>query len=1034
MLLLDPHSAAEPDNELRSSSQLALKMGGKLLTLPPGKTKVAIGSSPRCDVRLQEAGVQPLHCLIDLNSVPALVRRWAGKALLNGQPFEESQLTHGDRLQIGQFEIEIVDRQHNRLEISPPPSLGPKEPPSTDHVPLEGTADISTTNEPSTNTIPRDDATSEELLRQIATLQEQVAQAQSDRSETLAELLQIRTEFAQLQLEASELKAVSANQKELAEQVESLQREQQAIVATLLQREEQNAALTSQNHQLIEELSRVRQEAEQISQLANEWNEERETLCEQLAKLQEELRAVGEERAKLAEELRAAFAERDELSRQRDQLQSDWHRQSDELSAQNQQLLEELSRVRQEADEMFQRTKVLDEERDKLLEQVPKLEDELQAVAQERSALSEALTAASARYDEMCRRIEQLQFDLQHRSDELTARLEELSAIRNERDHLRLQYDQLESTVRELNDRLAAQADEQAALTTECESLRQKVHRLDELESQLRQAVTERENTSAELYRALLQLAEMQDRDEQHIAFAAAHQALKEELEKSVGEVALLQSRVSQLLEEHAAVENTRQALLDQLASLNTVQQELTQEKNLLASRLAEVQQELSSTARQRDEYHQRLIEAEAVRCELIETRQGHEELAARVTELECELAEASNRELAQSRRIAELEEQLASAEAAVTAAAASASPPATAENETVAFSEAQLISPPSQTELGTQTLDSPSSVGTPSVSPNDGDSLAGYEIATTVRLLPTQANLPNEGELEECPNSEIATVPKDECSGCVSANVVTEQSSATISDTPDASLLDPQETRKTQNASSVCTAEEESLEEYVAKLLQRIRGESSSAASSPSATAASEPKNVLSGKPPESQETPTTAPPAGLASEEVASETLETGKTELVRRRPMLPESTADLAALRTLANESARRAITTHTLRKHRHNAVTRSILAVVAGMASWWFFSQAKDWISWHFIAGSLSLLGASYWLGETLRTLFLWMRVVASDRYDKDGDCVSALDSEATLSELESSLSAPEESLDDSTVESDSISPERDLELC
>lgn len=1020
MLLLDPHSAAEPDNELRSSSQLALKMGGKLLTLPPGKTKVAIGSSPRCDVRLQEPGVQPLHCLIDLNSVPALVRRWAGKALLNGQPFEESQLSHGDRLQIGQFEIEIVDRQHNRLETSPPPPLGPKEPPSTDHVPLEGTADISTTNEPSTNTIPRDDATSEELLRQIATLQEQVAQAQSDRSETLAELLQIRTEFAQLQLEASELKAVSANQKELAEQVESLQREQQAIAATLLQREEQNAALTSQNHQLIEELSRVRQEAEQISQRANEWNEERKKLCEQLAKLQEELRA--------------AFAERDELSRQRDQLQSDWHRQSDELSAQNQQLLEELSRLRQEVDQMSQRTKVLAEERDKLLEQVPKLEDELQAVAQERSALSEALTAASARYDEMCRRIEQLQFDLQHRSDELTARLEELSAIRNERDHLRLQYDQLESTVRELNDRLAAQADEQAALTTECESLHQKVHRLDELESQLRQAVTERENTSAELYRALLQLAEMQERDEQHIAFAAAHQALKEELEKSVGEVALLQSRVSQLLEEHAAVENTRQALLDQLASLNTVQQELTQEKNLLASRLAEVQQELSSTARQRDEYHQRLIEAEAVRCELIETRQGHEELAARVTQLECELAEASNRELAQSRRIAELEEQLASAEAAVRAVAASASPPATAENETVAFSEAQLISPPSQTELGTQTLDSPSSVETPSVSPNDGDSTAGYEMATTVRLLLTQANLPNESELEECANSEIATVPKDECSGCVSANVATEQSSANISDTPDASLLDPQEARKTQNGSSVCTAEEESLEEYVAKLLQRIRGESSSAASSPSATAASEPKNVLFGKPPESQETPTTAPPVGFAREEVASETLETGKMELVRRRPMLPESTADLAALRTLANESARRAITTHTLRKHRYTAVTRSILAVVAGMASWWFFSQAKDWISWHFIAGSLSLLGASYWLGETLRTLFLWMRVVASDRYDKDGDCVSALASDATQSELESSLSAPEESFDDSTVESDSIFPERDLELC
>ena len=42
--------------------QLRLRADGQVLELPPGKT--TIGSSPRCNVRIEQPGVQPLHCLI----------------------------------------------------------------------------------------------------------------------------------------------------------------------------------------------------------------------------------------------------------------------------------------------------------------------------------------------------------------------------------------------------------------------------------------------------------------------------------------------------------------------------------------------------------------------------------------------------------------------------------------------------------------------------------------------------------------------------------------------------------------------------------------------------------------------------------------------------------------------------------------------------------------------------------------------------------------------------------------------------------
>src|SRR5688572_9895075 len=107
MLVLDRQTTAgSPGSASLEGVRLRLAPSGQVIELPRGKT--TIGSSPRCNVRIQEPGVQPLHCLI-LNAGQGLtVRRWAGETSLNGRRLDESPLAVGDRLQVGPVELEVV--------------------------------------------------------------------------------------------------------------------------------------------------------------------------------------------------------------------------------------------------------------------------------------------------------------------------------------------------------------------------------------------------------------------------------------------------------------------------------------------------------------------------------------------------------------------------------------------------------------------------------------------------------------------------------------------------------------------------------------------------------------------------------------------------------------------------------------------------------------------------------------------------------------------------------------------------------------
>jgi hypothetical protein len=66
---------------------------------------------------------------------------------------------------------------------------------------------------------------------------------------------------------------------------------------------------------------------------------------------------------------------------------------------------------------------------------------------------------------------------------------------------------------------------------------------------------------------------------------------------------------------------------------------------------------------------------------------------------------------------------------------------------------------------------------------------------------------------------------------------------------------------------------------------------------------------------------------------------------------------------------------------LRKLRHNAVTKTIVATLAGMTSLWLMLDAPGWRDVQFVTACGALLVAAYWASEAFRMLLNSMRLAA-----------------------------------------------------
>jgi Inner membrane component of T3SS, cytoplasmic domain len=184
---------------------------------------------------------------------------------------------------------------------------------------------------------------------------------------------------------------------------------------------------------------------------------------------------------------------------------------------------------------------------------------------------------------------------------------------------------------------------------------------------------------------------------------------------------------------------------------------------------------------------------------------------------------------------------------------------------------------------------------------------------------------------------------------------------------------------------------EEESIEQYMSKLLQRVRGDGPGAGAMQSA--AVDVHLAAASLPPGLQPNAmysATAPGSVAQSSVTTNELVRVAGngdwlTSLgtVRRKAPIVEQPADMKTLRAVANESARRAIGTHGLRVHRRNAITKVIVSTLAGMTSLLMMLGAPHWKDLQFITACVSLIVAAYWAGQTYAEFIDAFRAAAYD---------------------------------------------------
>ena len=189
---------------------------------------------------------------------------------------------------------------------------------------------------------------------------------------------------------------------------------------------------------------------------------------------------------------------------------------------------------------------------------------------------------------------------------------------------------------------------------------------------------------------------------------------------------------------------------------------------------------------------------------------------------------------------------------------------------------------------------------------------------------------------------------------------------------------------------------DEESVEQYMAKLLQRMRGESAGSSglsySSSVEAVESEASSARSGGPEAAEpavDSTNEAWSTAAIVDEAASRTLLNNIEELKPKTPA-PQFAADMRALRALANQSTRHAIGIHTARKLRRNALTRCVIAVLAIFAGLYLLVYSSSWWSLQFAGACVALFAALYWTKLTFGSLMRAIQVGAFQHFTNDDD--------------------------------------------
>jgi hypothetical protein len=1137
MLLLDRQTSATPQSRPAAERatlsgpaavpagriQLRLCASGQVVELPPGKA--TIGSSPRCNVRIEQAGVQPLHCLISESSDGLRIRSWVADTTLNGKTFEEAKLAIGDCLTLGTVELLVVDSAAETIE--PPPA-----PVSTPAVPIAQSVNNEETR------VSRDQARARarrllhslrrerhahsEALAQAGKLQELHLDAISEQNElserlkgTLAELDSAREQLTELQsVEISRRELADRNEQlrveigDLHSQIIDLRQQQIETDNSRQQLADEHAALQEQYLQSSDEKSRLQLDIKRLADDEAAATERYRQLADEHSTLQAERDELADAKAHLAEAQNAATDEIGQLRSCNARLQADVLQLANEkataddlnreLLAQKENVLNELGRLNNQKHE-------LEEEREGLRRHIDTLVGETRSLAGERGSLADERTELYHECGELRRQIESLRLRITQLNEENSAMAVGKLTLVEQRDALDRQTRTLQVQLASLGEENAALAAAKMSLAEDQAQLVAEKKRLEELEREMSAVQAGRDNTSAELYRALLQLAELQERDEQSKAVLEAYESLGKERDQFHSEAEQLKSEINRLSEERTSIESAWEALSAEATTLSETQRQLAAENAQLFASLEEARQQLEAAQRDQSslaemtielqqeraakqqadaeaaaaaadaerrfaEQQQRFVEQERRLAEqerrfaeqfaeqssqfddrserftqqsqqLNATIRSLEEQLANVNEAhdilfrahegsDAHLADAESRCVEQLQRIAALESQLSAAERRATELSEEAASRQAARWKSESteclepFTRPEAASEPSSDEELSATdagqnqtgegdgLHRPNAwtVGSPLITlpdatvvgNNDGSSEShesSDEIPTGVRSSDWRQELPQPANAYDEPVfaqpdqpsrtdavSESKSAERQEQASFIErySHLFDEEDKKEAKKLPQPS--EPAPPRRQEVAAREmlvgqsppnASEAEESIEQYMAKLLQRVRGEAGIDSTEPE-----QPSHIPLNAPPANVEERTSPIKDSKLESEAASDInslVVAAETKELRRPKYAPMAATDLDALRALANETARRAITRHDSKTLRRNAVSKVIVATLAAATSVWLMLASPDWRHWQFFTACGSLLVAAYWLVDSCRAFANSLRV-------------------------------------------------------
>ena len=196
---------------------------------------------------------------------------------------------------------------------------------------------------------------------------------------------------------------------------------------------------------------------------------------------------------------------------------------------------------------------------------------------------------------------------------------------------------------------------------------------------------------------------------------------------------------------------------------------------------------------------------------------------------------------------------------------------------------------------------------------------------------------------------------------------------------TPDAPAASPPLTPPSLSSRDVIprrervTNDDESIEDYMARLLKRVRGDQAARSYKESgAKADSDAADRLdTTAEPAAVEDEVVTPPAAVTPEPVAEPMQYTP-------RAVPPEFKANLAAMREIANSSARSAIETHHKSSGRQTSKFKLFSALGITAASSIALTVADDKL-WQYACIGIGYLTAAFWLAQSLRGYFIPQRL-------------------------------------------------------